>query len=101
MEHDENAITIYFCSKERREVGLVGHLSKDISKPLKQFLNADKNSLVTAAITEKRKREVGLVISCKLLLFLIKNCLKGKININLLILNLRVWKLLKRKMISN
>ena len=65
MEHDENAIIIYFYDKGR-EVGFVGHLSKVISKFIKQFLSADKNNLVIATIFGKRKREVDLVIPCQI-----------------------------------
>lgn len=65
MEHDENAIIIYFYGKGR-EAGFVGHLSKEISKFIKQFLSADKNNLVMATIFGKRKREVDLVIPCQI-----------------------------------
>ena len=65
MEHDENAIGVHLWGKEGRESGLVGHLPIDISKLMKQFLDADKNNPVMATVVGKRKREVGLVIPAK------------------------------------
>ena len=65
MEHDENAIGVYLWGKEGRESGLVGHLPIEISKLMKQFLDADKNNPVMATVVGKRKREVGLVIPAK------------------------------------
>ena len=66
MELGENTIAVYFCGKEGRKAGLVGDLSKEIQKLIKQFLNADKNNLVIATIVGIRKREVGLVTLCQI-----------------------------------
>ena len=65
VEHDENAIGVYLWGKEGRESGLVGYLPIEISKLMKQFLDADKNNPVMATVVGKRKREVGLVIPAK------------------------------------
>ena len=65
MEHDENAIGVYLWGKEGRESGLVAYLPIEISKLMKQFLDADKNNPVMATVVGKRKREVGLVIPAK------------------------------------
>lgn len=64
-EYDENAIGVYLWGKEGTVDGLVGHLPLELSKLIKQFLNADKNNIVTATVIGKRKREVGLVIPAK------------------------------------
>ena len=65
MEHDENAVGVYLWGKEGREAGLVRHLPIEISKLMKQFIDADKNNLLMATVVGKRKREVGLVIPGK------------------------------------
>ena len=50
MEHDEDTIGVYLWGKERREAGLVGHLPTEISKLMRQFLDADKNNLLMATV---------------------------------------------------
>ena len=64
-EYDDNAIGVYLWGKKGTVEGLVGHLPMELSKLIKQFLNADRNNLVTATVIGKRKREVGLVIPAK------------------------------------
>ena len=61
VEHDESAIGVYLLGKEGRQTRLVGHLPIEISKLMKQFLGADKNSLPMTTVVGKTKREVGLV----------------------------------------
>ena len=65
VEHDESAIGVYLWTKEGRELGLVGYLPIEISKLMKQFLDADKSNPLMATLVGKRKREVGLVIPAK------------------------------------
>ena len=61
-EYDENAIGNYIWGKEGKESGLVGHLPIELSKLLKQFLDADKKNMLIVTVIGKRKREVGLVV---------------------------------------
>ena len=61
-EYDENAIGVYIWGEEGKESGLVGHLPIELSKLLKQFLDADKKNMLIVTVTGKRKREVGLVV---------------------------------------
>ena len=44
-EYDENAIGVYIWGEEGKESGLVGHLPIELSKLLKQFLDADKKNI--------------------------------------------------------
>ena len=60
--YDENAIGVYSQGEEGKESGLVGHLPIELSKLLKQFLDADKKNMLTVTVIGKKKREVGLVI---------------------------------------
>ena len=62
VEYDENAIGVYLWGEEGKESGLVGHLPIELSKLLKQFLDADKKNMLIVTVIGKRKREVGLVI---------------------------------------
>ena len=62
IEYDERAIGAYLWGEEGKESGLVGHLPIELSKLLKQFLDADKKNMLIVTVIGKRKREVGLVI---------------------------------------
>ena len=44
-EYDENAIGVYIWGEEGKESGLVGHLPIELSKLLKQILDADKKNI--------------------------------------------------------
>lgn len=60
-EHDPNAIGVYLVS-ECDEKKLVGHVPIELSRLLKNFLDANDENKLCAQITGKRKREVGLVV---------------------------------------
>ena len=57
VEYDENAIGVYLWGEEGKESGLVGHLPIELSKLLKQFLDADKKNMLIVTVIGKRKRE--------------------------------------------
>ena len=58
-EYGENAIGVYVWGEEGKESGLVGHLPTELSKLLKQFLDADKKNMLIVTVIGKRKREVA------------------------------------------
>ena len=62
VEYDENAIGAYLQGEEGKESGLVGHLLIELSKLLKQFIDANKKNMLIVTVIGKRKREFGLVI---------------------------------------
>ena len=49
-EYDENAIGVYSWGEEGKESGLVWHLSIELSKLLKQFLDADKKNMLIVEV---------------------------------------------------
>jgi hypothetical protein len=66
-EHDENAIGVYRVTKQldvaNKKKTLVGHVPIELSRLMKNFLEA--NTQVVAQVTGKRKREIGLVVPAK------------------------------------
>jgi len=66
-EYDKFSVGLY----RKNKVGIVeqeqllGHVPVELSSLLFHFLNADGNNTVTAIVTGKRKREVGLVVPCQ------------------------------------
>ena len=60
VKSDENAVGVYLWGKEGRQTGLVGHLPIEILKLMKQFLDADKNSLLMTTLVEKIKEKLDL-----------------------------------------
>ena len=58
VEYNENTIGIYLWGEEGKKSELVGHLPIELSKLLKQFLDADKKNMLIVVVIGKRKREV-------------------------------------------
>ena len=48
--------------KQEKDSTLVGHVPMECSTLVESFLNADKENRLATAVTDKRKREVGLVV---------------------------------------
>ena len=79
------------CHEESEQ--LIGHIPIEISQLMNYFLEAATTNTMTAVVTGKRKREIGLVVPAKYVAYtenhkhaqiLIKNCLKSKIVWNFL-----------------
>ena len=70
-EHDDNAVGVYRVKKEldEKKRALVGHVPIELSRLMKNFLEANSENKLFAQVTGKRKREVGLVVSAKFLAF--------------------------------
>ena len=67
-EYDENAIGVYKAKKggeEKQEELLVGHIPIELSKLIRQYIEADNSNIVIANVVGKRKRELGLVVPAK------------------------------------
>ena len=62
LEYDRNAIGIF---KSGQSEILVGHLPIELSCLFKYFLEASPDNKLSATVTAKRKREVGLVVPAK------------------------------------
>ena len=60
IEYDKNAIGVFKTGET-----LIGHLPIELSCLLKYFLEASPENNLIAVVTEKRKREVGLVVPAK------------------------------------
>ena len=69
-EYDNNVIGVY-VTPERPDAGnnLASHVPIQLSRLLTFFLQANADNLLTATVTEMRKREVGLVVPAKLIAF--------------------------------
>ena len=63
QEHDSNAIGVYLISNQ--EETLAGHVPIELSRLLKNFIEANVENKLCAQVTGKRKREVGLVVTAK------------------------------------
>ena len=61
QEHDSNAIGAYINQKET----LAGHVPIELSRLLKNFIEAKAENKLSARVTGKRKREVGLSLNLK------------------------------------
>ena len=84
-EYDTNAIGVYVThERPDAENTLAGHAPMELSRLLTFFLQANAGNLLTATVTGKRKREVGLVVPAKFTSFTqeLKNAkiLKRKLN---------------------
>lgn len=65
-EHDVNAIGVYLVNKQLEDKKtLVGHVPIELSRLLKNFLDANSENKLFAQVTGKRRREVGLVVPVK------------------------------------
>ena len=62
IEYHQNAIGVYLWGEQGKELGLVEHLPIELSKLLKQFLDAGKKNMLRVTVFGKWKRELGLVI---------------------------------------
>ena len=63
MEYDKHAIGVYKrVDKPDEKSKLVGHVPTECSALLDYFLNADNSNKMVTAVTEKRKRKIGLVV---------------------------------------
>ena len=73
-EHNENAIGVYKPATKQSDLKemLAGHVPIELSHLLKYFLDTNADNELFANVTEKRKREVGLVVPEKLSLFTMK-----------------------------
>ena len=60
-EYDKHAIGVY----KQMDSTLVGHVPIECSALMDNFLSADEANRLSAAVTGKRKREVGLVVPAK------------------------------------
>ena len=71
-EHDENTIGVYSVTKQfdvaNQKKILVGHISKELLRFMKNFLQANTQNKLVAQIT--RKREIGLVVPAKFSAFI-------------------------------
>ena len=68
-EYDTNAIGVYVThERPDAENTLTGHVPIELSRLL-TFLQANADNLLTATVTEKRKRDVGLVVPAKFTAF--------------------------------
>ena len=63
QEHDSNAIGVYLISNQKETI--TGHVPIELSRLLKNFIEASAENKLCARITGKRKREVGLVVPAK------------------------------------
>ena len=54
---------------DEKKKALVGHVPIELSRLMKNFLEANSENKLFAQVTGKRKREVGLVVSAKFLAF--------------------------------
>ena len=63
QEHDSNAIGAYIISNQKET--LAGHVSIELSHLLKNFIEVKAENQLSARVTGKRKREVGLVVPAK------------------------------------
>ena len=63
QEHDSNAIGVYLISNQKET--LTGHVPIELSRLLKNFIEASAENKLCARVTGKRKREVGLVVPAK------------------------------------
>ena len=84
-EYDTNAIGLYVTHEcPDAENTLAGHVPIELSHLLTFFLQANADNLLTATVTGKRKREVGLVVPAKFTAFMqeLKNAkiLKRELN---------------------
>ena len=55
-EYDENVIGVYLWDKEGPDEEFAGHLPMELSKLMRQFLDANKKSVLIAMVTGTRKR---------------------------------------------
>ena len=62
-EHDENAIGVYKLATKQLDLKktLAGHIPIELSRLLKNFLDANAENKLFEKVTGKRKRKVGLV----------------------------------------
>lgn len=63
QEHDSNAIGVYLISSQKET--LSGHVPIELSRLLKNFIEANAENKLCARVTGKRKREVGLAVLVK------------------------------------
>ena len=63
QEHDSNAIGVYLMSNQKET--LAGHVPIELSRLLKNFIEANAENKLCARVTGRRKREVGLVVPAK------------------------------------
>ena len=69
LEYDKFAAGIYKIKKKEKDMEeqkeLVGHVPVELSSLIYHFLNASSENRMTVEVTDKRKREVGLVVPAK------------------------------------
>ena len=65
MQYDSNAIGVFksVCHEESEQ--LIGHIPIETSQLINYFLEAATANTMTAVVTGKRKREIGLVAPAK------------------------------------
>ena len=65
MQYESNAIAVFksVCHEESEQ--LIGHIPIEISQLINYFLEAATTNTMTAVVTGKRKREIGLVVPAK------------------------------------
>ena len=63
QEHDSNAIGAYIISNQKET--LARHVPIELSRLLKNLIEAKAGNKLSARVTGKRKREVGLVVPAK------------------------------------
>ena len=61
-DYDGHAVGLFKTPSRGENKTLVGHVPIEISSLIDYFLKADKSNSVSAQVTGKRKREVGLVV---------------------------------------
>ena len=66
-DHDANAIGVYLMANQKET--LAGHIPIEISRLMKNFIEAKASNKLLTWVTGKRKREVGLVVPAKFTAF--------------------------------
>ena len=64
-DYDGHAVGLFKTPSRGENKTLVGHVPIEISSLIDYFLKADKSNSVSAQVTGKRKREVGLVVPAR------------------------------------
>ena len=65
MQYDSNAIAVFKSVCHEQSEQLIGHIPIEISQLINYFLEAATTNTMTAVVTGKRKREIGLVVPAK------------------------------------
>ena len=64
-DYDGHAVGLFKTPSRGENKTLVGHVPIEISSLIDYFLKADKSNSVSAQVTGKRKRELGLVVPAR------------------------------------